>query len=197
MKRMLLFVATAAGLAGCAATNAPYTAWGKEGVSMLEYRTDGGQCAVMAATADPNKNAANSAGGINGQNGSANARLPGAVTTQNPSQGASAGAPVSVGGGGVYREAASADFVTRAANQQQAQEMQVQKARTEMLRSCLTERGYREFELTKDQRLQLSKLAAGTDERREYLYKLGTDPAVLKSAVTVTPPAAPAPKPAQ
>ena len=38
---------------------------------MLDYRTDVGQCAVLAATTQTDGNGANTAGGINGQNAGA------------------------------------------------------------------------------------------------------------------------------
>jgi len=47
------------------------------------------------------------------------------------------------------------------------------------LKSCLVDRGYQEFELTAEQRAELAKLPQGSDARRDYLYKLGTNPAVL------------------
>ena len=86
-------------------------------------------------------------------------------------------------GGGTYRDSASADFVNRAAMQQRTQEMSEQRARNDALKSCLVNRGYTEFELTAEQRAQLAKLPMGSDERREYLYKLGTDADVLSQAV--------------
>ena len=68
MKSWSLFLLGAA-LAGCSVnSSAPVTAWGKKDVSLLDYRTDAGQCAVLAATHQSGGNAANSAGGINGQN---------------------------------------------------------------------------------------------------------------------------------
>lgn len=53
MKTMLLVAASAAVLGGCAATSGPTTAWGKEGVSMLDYQAEGAACAVIAAKTDP------------------------------------------------------------------------------------------------------------------------------------------------
>jgi hypothetical protein len=49
------------------------------------------------------------------------------------------------------------------------------------LESCLTERGYVKFQLTKGQASQLKKLATGSLERRKYLYSLASDAAVLKA----------------
>jgi hypothetical protein len=163
-------------LSACATTTAPTprTSWGKEGVSMLDYRTDGGQCAVLAATANPDANGANTAGGINGRNSGGTA-LP---TVQ--------GGPTGTSGssGSVYRENASPDFVNRAAIQQRSQDMAKDKARKEALSSCLVERGYTEFRLTSKERAQLAALPEGSEERRQFLFGLATNPEVLKNAMT-------------
>jgi hypothetical protein len=178
MKSISLVACAAAVLAGCSVNGStPVTAWGKKDVSMLDYRTDAGQCAVLATTRQTETDAAKQAGGINGQNSGA--------PTQAPSGGqGSAGTGGATGavnpvGGGTYRDSASADFVNRAAMQHRTQEMSEQLARNNALKSCLVNRGYTEFELTAEQRTQLAKLPMGSDERREYLYKLGTDAEVL------------------
>ncbi len=44
---------------------------------------------------------------------------------------------------------------------------------------CLTARGYRRFRLTTAQQAHLDDLATGTSERRQYLFSLGSDGAVL------------------
>ncbi len=160
-------------LCACA-TSGPTTSWGKEGVSMSEYRLDGAQCAVLAASSHPENSVANSAGGINGRNSSV-PNLPTVVPGGTPPAPGTA-VPTS---GNVYRESASPDFVSRAANQQRAQELAIQRLRTDALKSCLVDRGYTEFPLTPEQRKQLATLAEGSDARREYLYKLATDPATL------------------
>lgn len=148
---------------------------------MLDYRTDGGQCAVYAATATPETIDNNVAGGIDGQNAGVPAlKQPNAPTGQGSSS-APTGSAFPTGGGGAYRENASPDFVSRAANQQQAREIAVQKARTQALKNCLVERGYTEFNLTAEQKAKLATLPQGSDERRIYLHTLGTDAAVLKS----------------
>lgn len=150
---------------------------------MLDYRTDGGQCAVVAATLPSEGNAANSAGGIDGQNG--NTRLPPAPGGGPPPPGAPANPPppgtAFPTGGSAYRDNTDLDAVSRAANQQQAQEVEANRARVARLKSCLAERGYSEFSLTPEQRAHLATLPEGSTERREFLYKLGTDANVLKS----------------
>ncbi len=77
MKSISLVVCTAALVAGCSVNGStPVTAWGKKDVSMLDYRTDAGQCAVLATTRQTETDAAKQAGGINGQNSGAPAQAP-------------------------------------------------------------------------------------------------------------------------
>ena len=180
MKSISIVVCTAAVLLGCSVNGStPVTAWGKKGVSMLDYRTDGGQCAVLAATHTTDANGNNTAGGINGQNAGAPTQAASGSASAGSAGAGAAGGSVNPVGGGTYRDSASADFVNRAAMQQRTQEMAAQRARSDALKSCLIGRGYTEFQLTPEQRAQLDKLPAGSDERREFLYKLGTDEEVL------------------
>ena len=178
MKSILLAVFAALTASACA-TSGPATAWGKEGVSMLDYRTDGGQCAVIAATQPSESNGDHAAGGLSGKNETT--RLPQAGSGDSQSSTGATGSAFPTGGGGMYRDNTNVDTVARAANQSQAAEVANNKARTARLKSCLTERGYTEFSLTAEQRAKLATLPEGSTERREYLYKLGTDATVLKS----------------
>jgi len=179
MKTITLVLCAAATIAGCTINGSePITAWGKQGVSMVDYRTDGGQCAVLAATGNPNTGVTNSAGGVTGSNSSAPTTVSSGSANAG-SAGASTGGSNIPGGGSTYRESASADFVNRAAMEQRSHEMNEQRARSDALKSCLSNRGYTEFALTAAQRAELAKLPQGSEERRAYLYKLGTDPAVL------------------
>lgn len=182
MKSILMVAISAALLSGCAATG-PATAWGKPGVSKVDYVTDMGTCTAMAAMTQGG-NAANSAGGVNGQNSTANNGLPqtpgasssqagGTGSSSSPSSSAGAAAPV---GGSMYRDSAPADVVNRAANQQQAQEIAVKRARVQALNSCYVERGYKEFELTSAQRAHLGTLKPGTNEYLLYLAEIGASP---------------------
>lgn len=186
MKPAPLFAVAALSLGACTTTSGPTTSWGKAGVSMQEYRIDGGQCAVMAATARPGGNSANTAGGINGSNpatptGGAG-QAAAATGSNSQSSGDAGGGGLPTGEGGFYRESASQDVVSRAAMQQRTQEMAEQRARAQALKDCLTARGYKEFKLTSEQRAHLAKLPQGSEERRNYLYQLATDPAVLATA---------------
>ena len=160
---------------GCSVNTNKTTSWGKEGVTLLDYQTDTILCGTLAEQAGPDS-AVKSAGGVDGKNGGG--RIPGG--SENGAGSASSGNAASIGGG-TYEGHASTDYVSRAANQQRASEMQLKQARVEKLRSCLVKRGYTEFELTPEQRSELARLKPGSAERRDYLYKLGTNPDFLKN----------------
>jgi hypothetical protein len=192
MKPIYWVVCAAATVLGCSVNGAPpATAWGKKDVTLINYRTDGAECAVLAATTNTGENGANTAGGISGSNASvpqqraSGASSAGAGASATPGGGSGAQA---VGGGGMYRDSGSADLATRAAMQQQSQEMAANRIRNERLKSCLVSRGYTEFSLNADQRAKLATLPQGSEERRDYLYKLGTDPAVLEKQALVKKP---------
>jgi len=183
MKSVLLATGAALALCACTTNTNQQTFWGKEGVSMLDYRTDGGQCAVLAATVGPTGKVENTAGGVSASNSSGatigGAPSGGSGNSAPPAGGGSSGSNIPSSGGNTYRDSASADFVNRAAMQQRTQEMAEQQARNNALKSCLSNRGYTEFQLTAEQRAELAKLPQGSEERRAYLYKLGTNPEVL------------------
>jgi len=181
MKSILLFAVSAALLSACATTG-PETAWGKPGISKVDYVTDLGTCTAMSALAESG-NGANTAGGINGKNNSAPTSNGGDVAkAARQSGGVSAGAAVPMGNS-VYRDSAPPDVVNRAATQQQTQQMASQRARNEALQSCYVERGYMEFRLTPEQRQHLGTLKRGTNEYLQYLAEIGTSPALAKSPV--------------
>ena len=174
--KLVAALAACSGMIACATSSGPATSWGKEGVSMLEYQTDSILCATLSENTQGN-NGANTAGGMTGKN-SSQPSTPTVAGGQGSGQ--ASGAAVPVGGGGVYREGASSDFANRAAMQQRQEEMARLKARKEAMDSCLVKRGYTEFKLTEEQRQHLATLPEGSPERRAYLYKLGTDPNILR-----------------
>ncbi len=178
---MTISCALAALLTGCATTPPTQLAWGKGGVSMVDYGTDVGTCTGLAALSENGDNGANTAGGISGKN-STGGRTESASNT-GPSVGASAGSPQTIGGG-TYRDMANPDLVQRAATQQRATEMNKIRARQTALKSCLTERGYREFSLTPEQNAHLATLPTGGKEYYEYLYKLGSDGEIVAKQAT-------------
>lgn len=191
MKPIYWVVCAAATVMGCSVNSStPTTAWGKKDVTMINYRTDGAECAVLAATTNTGENGANTAGGISGSNASVPAQRASGGSTAGAGASATAGGTGAQSiGGGTYRDSGSADLATRAAMQQQSQEMAANRVRNDRLKSCLVSRGYTEFSLNAEQRAKLATLPQGSDERRDYLYKLGTDPAVLEKQAVVKKPA--------
>ena len=184
MKPTLLVSCAVAAVCGCTVNGAgPVTSWGKHGVTMLDYRSDAGQCAVIAATGQISPEEADTAGGINRANSSVpeQAREGGntAVAGSLPASESNPTSTANTIGGSTYRDSANPDFVNRAAMQQRSAEMATQRARHDRLKFCLANRGYTEFALTDEQRAALARLPEGSEQRREYLYQLGTDPDVL------------------
>jgi hypothetical protein len=168
MKSILFAAGAALALCACATTaSSPPTSWGKAGVTKQDYGNDVGMCTGLAAQAGSGSGV-NTAGGVSGKN-----------------SGAGSGGAVEGGGGtvsgGTYQGMASSDYAQRAATQQRSQEMAAKRAKADAYRSCLTERGYKEFTLTPEQRAHLASLPAGSNEYHEYLYSLGSDPAVVNA----------------
>ena len=189
MKRSLRVLVAVTAVAGCTMNGSqPLTSWGKPGITMLDYRTDSGQCALIGATSGYDQNGAKNAGGISGQNASPSVDGQSGPATASAAAAGSApapGGPARTIGNSTWRDGASPDFVNRAVTQQQSQEMAAQRARNDALRFCLASRGYIEFALTPEQRAKLSKLEQGSEERRQYLFSLGTDPEVLSKQQVV------------
>jgi hypothetical protein len=177
MRTLILVTGFVFTLGGCA-SNAAQKAWGKPGVSKMDYALDVGTCSGFAVT-QGSGGGANIAGGVDGK-AIANSTNPAPVytvpagTDSNGQQTTHVDAPLPTAGG--YSGMASADYVQRAVTQQRTQEMTAQRARSEALRSCLVERGYQEFVLTEEQRAHLATLTKGTSEYLEYLHSIGSAP---------------------
>ena len=56
------------------------------------------------------------------------------------------------------------------------------------IEQCLAERGYRKFRLTTTQTKRLGKLKLGSEERRQYLFSLASDPQILAAQAETPPP---------
>jgi hypothetical protein len=180
-------VVVAAFLAGACATSSPPLAWGKSGVSRVEYGNDVGMCSGLAVMEKTNPEL-NKAGGLQGKNNAVEMGKDGSAGTpqvpENRQNQEHQSAPMPTGGG--FSGMASADFATRAANAQRAQEMAAQRAKSEAMKSCLAQRGYRPFKLSADQRAKLAALPKGSDAHHEYLYSLASDPAIVDKQVVVS-----------
>lgn len=183
--RTLLLVAGIGLVAGGCATHAPQMAWGKPGVTRIDYGTEVGMCTGRAAMQTSGGNGANTAGGISGTNNTVSTNpAPSGSSVSNTAAASGGGATgsrsgPSPAGGSTYSGMATSDYAARAATQQQAQEMAAQRARAEALKGCLTARGYQEFALTAEQRAHLATLKKGSAEYHEYLYQLGSDAEIV------------------
>lgn len=178
MKAMLITMVAAIALSGCAATGEA-TAWGKAGVSRIDYGMDTGLCTARAAQVNTG-NGANTAGGISGSNNQAGTGLPDGnrhkVDQSGTVPATEAASSNALPAGGTYSGTVSSDFAQRAAMQQRTQEMLAKRAQEETFRSCITERGYNEFVLTPEQRARLASFKPGSNEYHEYLYSLAANP---------------------
>src|SRR5947209_19715526 len=157
---------------------APEESWGKAGVSLAQYRQDALECALKGhyldiSTTDDAKAFIKAS------------RQLDAVTT-----GASAPAVAGANGMGSSTTDSSVDQMVEYANQQQhivesvrpeQRFHSIKRMLVDRTGQCLSNRGYSKFRLTEDQRRQLHKLKFGSDERRVYLYNLGTNPTVLQT----------------
>jgi hypothetical protein len=162
MTKLLLAAGIALALGGCATTSTQM-AWGKPGVTKQDYGTDVGMCTGLASKQSTG-DGQNTAGGVNGKNGAS---------------GSAGAADAAIPAGGSYSGMASSDYAQRAATQQRTREMAEQRARSDALKNCLVERGYREFPLTAEQVAHLATLQKGSNEYLEYLYKLGSDAEIV------------------
>lgn len=180
-----LFAASAALMFCACASTGPATAWNKAGVSRVDYGTDTGMCTGYASLKQSG-NGANTAGGVSGSNSGPMTDHPSRGSQQGESGGppspAQAATSTSLPASGMYSGTASADYAARAATQQRAQQMAARRAQAEAYKSCLAERGYREFALAPEHRARLASFKVGSNEYREYLYSLATDPEVASVA---------------
>jgi hypothetical protein len=179
MKSIFLIAVSAALLSACAASG-PKTAWGKPGVSKVEYVTDLGTCTAQAAMTQGSGGNGEMAGGVSGQNNSADNGLKQQSTSQ-PAPGQSAAGAASPIGGSIYRDSAPQDVVNRAANQQQAAEIAASRAKVQAMKSCYVQRGYKEFTLTPEQRAKLGSLQPGSNAYLQYLAEIGADASVVNA----------------
>jgi hypothetical protein len=185
MKAILIAALTTVALGACT-TPGQQTSWGKAGVSKLDYGTDVGMCTGTASLFGGDSGV-NTAGGISGSNNAPPPHEPGRGSQElspggGPPPASQAATSSSLPASGNYSGTVSQDYAQRAANQQRSQEMLAKRARADALKGCLTQRGYQEFTLTAEQRAHLATLKTGSNEYHEYLYSLGSDPAVVGGA---------------
>jgi hypothetical protein len=156
---------------------APQESWGKAGVSLAQYRQDALECGLQGYYTDISKT------------DDAKAFVDASRQLDAVTNGASA--PNTTGGSATGPASTdSIDQMVLYANQQQRivenvrpdrryrSIKQILLSRTDQ---CLAQRGYSKFVLTDEQRHALRKLKAGSEQRREYLYRLASNPVILQS----------------
>ena len=148
-----------------AADTTPRISWGKPGVSLDDYHADTLTCGRRAAYMDVSHTSGAQA----------------LVVASNQIEGLYELANTSGAGGtlddvaGYYNQIAHAKEAARPAQRIG----QVRGVMQGTLDDCLIANGYHRFRLTDDQRHRLGKLRHGSDERRAYLHRLASDPAIL------------------
>jgi hypothetical protein len=163
---------------------APEESWGKAGVSLAQYRKDALDCALNGHYTDISKT------------DDAKAFVTASRQLDAVTNGASAPNITGASGGGP-NSTDSIDQIARYADQQQhivssvrpeQRFHSIKRMLVDRTDQCLASHGYVKFRLTDEQRHQLRKLKFGSEERRVYLYNLGSNPAVLQSqGVPATP----------
>jgi hypothetical protein len=157
---------------------APEESWGKAGVSLAQYRQDALDCALKGHYLDISKT------------DDAKAFVKASRELDAVTTGASAPAVAGANGMGSSTTDSSVDQMVEYANQQQhivesvrpdQRFHSIKRMLVDRTGQCLANRGYSKFRLTDEQRHRLRKLKFGSEERRVYLYNLGSNPTVLQS----------------
>lgn len=124
--------------------------WGKAGVSFADYRADAIGCAKQAALLDVS------------ETGAAKTLQVATRRFENVTNGAAED---------------YGDVLRQARPEHQFEE--VGTLQYGVLDRCLADHGYQRFRLTGAQRHRIAALPAGSDARRQYLYSLASDSALL------------------
>jgi hypothetical protein len=174
-----VLVAAAALLAAAPASAAPkpVDSWGRAGVTYETYRNDALECGLLGYSADVSRTeqaqafvtATRQLEAIDNPNFAANATSAAGVT------------------GLAVEQARRYEQVRRGIRPEKRME-EIKAAMVGVVEDCLRERGYVQFRLTDEQRETLSHLDRGSEERREFLYRLASNAEVLSAQAL--PPAA-------
>ena len=155
----------------------PVDSWGRAGVDYETYRTDSLECGLVGYSADVSQ--------------TEQARMFVGATRQletvdNPNYVPPGATPEDM----VAMNAEQArryEQIRRGIRPQQRMK-ELKQGMVSVVEDCLRERGYVQFRLTDDQRESLSHLDRGSDERRQFLHALASNPEVLSAQAL--PPAA-------
>ena len=154
---------------------APQESWGKAGITLAQYRKDSLDCGLQGHYTDISKT------------DDAKAFVKASKQLDAVTTGASTPITLETNATGP-NSTNSVDQMAQYAAQQQhivdsvRPEMRFKSIRRTLVAKtgeCLASRGYSRFQLTDEQRRALRKLKPGSEQRREYLYGLASNPAVL------------------
>jgi hypothetical protein len=164
--------------APAASAPAPKESWGKAGITLAQYRQDALDCGLKGHYTDISKT--DDAKAFVKASKQLDAVTSGGASTPMTVESSATGPNTTN----------SIDQAVQYAGQQQRivdsirpdeRFKSIKKTLVSNDEQCLAGRGYSKFELTDEQRKAVSKLKAGSDARRLYLYNLASDPAVLQS----------------
>ena len=168
-------------MSSASAAPAPQDSWGKAGVSLAQYRQDAVDCATAGYNLDISKT----------EDAQAFVRasrqldnIPGGGTVQITS---APGSPDNNSINAMLDFSDTEQHIIDSVHPEQ-RFREIKKMQLSKVDDCLVQRGYSKFRLNGEQRHRLSKLKFGSDQRREYLYRLASDPNVLASQKTPAQP---------
>lgn len=167
----IAMVLSASALAKEPAVTPQSSSWGKPGVSFAQYRDDAVQCATIAANADVANTEAAKTLVTATRDLDRTSDLVSMAYTSGTSATTASGA---VSNAGIYQHT----IEKYRPDQQFAAIKAYQYA---LLENCLTSRGYVHFRLTKEQIVRVRHMKLGSDQRRDYLYRLSSDPTVVSA----------------
>jgi hypothetical protein len=174
-----VLLAAAAMLAAtpAAAEPKPVDSWGRAGVAYETYRNDSLECGLLGYNADVSQTEQAQ------MFVTATRRLE---AIDNPNF---AAASTSAAGAAdlAVEQARRYEQVRRGIRPERRME-ELKQGMVGVVEDCLQERGYVQFRLTDEQRETLSHLDRGSEERREFLYRLASNPDILEAQAL--PPAA-------
>jgi hypothetical protein len=165
---VLLAIAAALVAVPATAQPKPVDSWGRAGVAYETYRNDSLECGLVGYNADVSQTEQAQAFVR------ATRQMEGSDTTNYVSPGAGAAQTMD----GVIIQANRYEQIRRSIRPEK-QAKDLKRGMEAVVGDCLRERGYVQFRLTDDQRETLSHLDRGSEERREFLYRLASNADIL------------------
>jgi hypothetical protein len=172
---VLLAIAAALAASPAAAEPRPVDSWGRAGVAYETYRNDSLECGLIGYYADISQTeqaqafvtATRQLEGLDSPNFVA------------PNASAAEAANMAAEQGRRYEQ-------IRRSIRPERRMKELQRGMVGLVEECLRQRGYVQFRLTDEQREALAKLDRGSEERREFLYRLASNPDVLQAQALPT-----------